>query len=104
MDLIIELILQLAFVGADESIKCRKIPKAIRYILLLIIALDFLAVIGLLVFAGVLLFNENALFSGLMMALSIAMTIFIVNKIKKAIVLFKNENAADARTMDRIRS
>jgi len=59
MEFIFEFILELVFQGGTEVSKSNKIPKYIRYPLIGIISLFYIAVIGFLIFAGIISFNNN---------------------------------------------
>ncbi len=59
MEYIFEFILELVLEGGIEVSKSRKIPNYIRYPLIGILSLFFIAVIGLVFIAGILLLKEN---------------------------------------------
>lgn len=59
MEFIFEFLLELVLEGSIEISKSSKIPKYIRYPLIVIISLFFIAVIGLIFFAGILSLKEN---------------------------------------------
>ncbi len=59
MEYIFEFILELVLEGGIEVSKSRKIPNYIRYPLIGILSLFFIAVIGLVFWAGILSLKEN---------------------------------------------
>lgn len=59
MEYLFEFILELIFEGGIEASKSNRIPKYIRYPLIVIISLFFIAVIGLVFFAGIMALKEN---------------------------------------------
>ena len=59
MEFIFEFILELLLESSIEASKSSKIPKFVRYILIVIIALFFIAVIGLIFWVGISSLKEN---------------------------------------------
>ena len=80
MDIIIEVLFELIFEGSIELISNTKIPKWIRYPLIVLITLFFAIVIIGILLVGVFLLNEN-ISAGLI--LIILGTILLVSGIKK---------------------
>lgn len=80
MDLLIEILFELIFEGSIELISNTKIPKWIRYPLIVLITLFFAIVIIGILLVGVFLLNEN-ISAGLI--LIILGTILLVSGIKK---------------------
>lgn len=68
METIFEFILELLLEGSIEISKSRKIPKYIRYPLIGLLSLFFLAVVGLIFLAGILCLKEN-IFAGILLIL-----------------------------------
>ncbi len=68
MESIFEFIFELILEGSVEISKSSKIPKWIRYPLIVIIALFFIAVIGIILLAGILSLKEN-IFIGIFLIL-----------------------------------
>ncbi len=62
MEDIFEFILELVLEGSIEVSKSKKVPKYIRYPLIGIISLFFIAIIGLVFLAGILSLKENIFF------------------------------------------
>lgn len=68
----------------------KKALMPIRYAMLVLFSLFFIAVIALLILAGVLMINEHLVFSLLLFILALSLLIFTVIKIKRAVSSFKN--------------
>lgn len=83
MEFLFEFILELVFEGSIEVSKNSKIPKYIRYPLIVIIALFFIAVIGIIFLAGILSLRKNILLGVLFILLGLFMAIMIVIKFRK---------------------
>ena len=86
MEFIFEFILELVLEGSIEVIKSSKIPKYIRYPLIVILALFFIAVIGLIFLVGILSFKENILLGILLIAIGLFMLAACVVKFRKTYV------------------
>lgn len=80
MEYLFEFILELVIEGGIEVSKSRKIPGYIRYPLIGIISLFFVAVIGIIFLAGFLSIKEN-LFVGIFFIL-LGLFLFIMSVIK----------------------
>lgn len=83
MEFIFEFILELIFEGSIEASKNRKIPKYIRYPLIVIISLFFILVIGLIFFTGILSLKKNLLLGIALILIGMLMLIMSVIKFKK---------------------
>lgn len=83
MEFIFEFILELIFEGSIEVSKNRKIPKYIRYPLIVIISLFFILVIGLIFFTGILSLKKNLLLGIALILIGMLMLIMSVIKFKK---------------------
>lgn len=83
MEFIFEFILELVLEGSIEASKSSKIPKYIRYPLIVIISLFFVAIIGLVIFAGILSLKENILLGILFILIGLFMLIMSVIKFRK---------------------
>ncbi len=66
-----------------EVSKSRKIPKYIRYPLIVIISVFFIAIIGLIFFIGILSLKENILLGILFILIGLFMFIMSVIKFRK---------------------
>lgn len=59
MDFLFKLLFELIAEGTVELSKSKKVPKYIRYILIGIITLFFIAAIGLVFFVGLVVLKQN---------------------------------------------
>lgn len=91
MEYIFEFILELVFEGSIELSKSNKLPKYIKYSLIIIIALFFIAVIGLIFLLGILSLKESILLGVLLILIGLFMFIMSVIKFRK-IYLTKTKN------------
>ncbi len=83
MEYIFEFILELVLEGSIEVSKSKKIPKYIRYPLIVIISLFFLAVIGLIFLAGILSLKENIYLGIFVILIGLFMFIMSIMKFRK---------------------
>ena len=83
MDFIFELIFELLFEGGMEVSKNRKISKWIRYPILGLIALFFIAIIGLILFMGISILKDNILGGVFIFGFGIFMFVLCILKFKK---------------------
>ena len=87
MDLIFDFILELLFdaigTGISDASKSSKIPKPIRYILLLLILLFLTAFFTLIFLVGIMLLKENVLGGIIIIALGALMLFLAIKKLKK---------------------
>lgn len=91
MDDILEFILELILESGVELSSNKKITKWIRYPIIFIISILFIASILLIFFLGVVIYKESIALSIAFIILSIALSIGGINKFKK-IYLEKKEN------------
>lgn len=84
MEYIFEFIMEIVLEGGIEVSKSSKIPKYIRYPLIGILSLFFIAVIGLVFFAGILSLKENILSGILLILVGLNLLIMIVIRFRKA--------------------
>ncbi len=88
MEYFIEFLLELVFdIGFDIS-KNKKTPKWIRYLLIMLFALFFLSVIGLILFVGIASLKENSLAGILLILVGLFMLVMGIVKFKKAYLDF----------------
>lgn len=87
MEYLIEFILELVFEGSIEVSKSKKIPKFIRYPLIVIISLFFIIVIGLIFLAGIVSLKKNALIGMFLISIGIFMIIMSVIEFKKTYLI-----------------
>ena len=83
MEYIFEFILELVLEGSIEVSKSSKIPKYVRYPLIGIISLFFIAVIGLIFFTGILSLKENIILGILLILVGLLLLIMSVIKFRK---------------------
>lgn len=84
MEIIIELLVELLFEGTFEISKNKKVPKFIRYPLILLIILLFIGVISLIFFTGILIYKETSKICGiLLMLIGVALLVSSIIKFKK---------------------
>jgi len=82
MEFIFELVIELLLEGATEVSSNKKISKWIRYPILFLLAFFYLAIILLIIFVGILMFEENILAALFFIALGIFFLIFSIKKFK----------------------
>ena len=83
MEYLIEFILEILLEGSIEVGKNKKIPKCIRYPLIVIISLTYIAVIGLILVAGILSLKDNTAAGIILMLIGFIMLIVSIIKIRK---------------------
>ncbi len=83
MEYIFEFIMELVLEGSIEVSKNSKIPKYIRYPLIGILSLFFIAVIGLVFFTGILSLKENILLGVLLILVGLFLLIMSVIRFRK---------------------
>ena len=83
MEYLIEFILELFLEGGLEAAKSNKVPKPIRYTILGIIALLFIAVIGLIYLTAFLIIKQSIIGFIVFFLLATFMLISAIIKLKK---------------------
>ncbi len=83
MECLFEFILELVLEGSLEVSKSNKIPKYIRYPLIVIISLFFIAVIGLIFLAGIISLKKNILVGIIFILMGFVIFIMSVLKFRK---------------------
>ncbi len=83
MDILFEFLFDLAFEGTLELSTCRKVPAWIRYPLIVLIALFFLAVIGLIFLVGVLMLKKSVWLGIVFLILGALLTFWTVRKFRR---------------------
>ena len=83
MEYLIEFILELVLEGGLEVTKSEKVPKPIRYIILGIIALIFIAIVGIIYLTAFLILKQSIIGFILIFLLATFMLISIIIKLKK---------------------
>lgn len=61
MEFLIEGILDLILEGSVEASKSKKVPKTIRYILIVSISLVFISIVGLIIWLGINILKDNTI-------------------------------------------
>lgn len=87
MEYIFEFIFELLFECGIEASSNKKVPKLIRYPLIVLIVSFFAAVIGLLFVMGLLLWKKNIFVSIFLIILSFVMLFGSINKFKSVYIL-----------------
>lgn len=83
MEFLLELLFDLITEGTVELSQNVKVPKIIRYPLIVIIVIFFVAVIGVMVLASVLALRQNLPFGILLSALTLFLLVTGVLKFRK---------------------
>ena len=92
MEFIIELILDLLLEESIEASKSEKVPKPVRYILIALISLFFLAVIGLIIFLGIDTLKNSKLAGIIVISMGVLFLILAIMKFKKTYIKKKLTN------------
>ena len=90
IDIIFEFIIELIAEGTIELSKSIKVPKYIRYPLIVIIALFFVGIIGIVLFAGIVSFEQNIVLGIVLIALALLMFLVGISKFRKTYLTRKN--------------
>lgn len=91
MEFICEFIFEILFESSIEVSKNKKVSKYIRYPLIAIIFLFFIAVIGLIFFVGVIALKESVIAGIIFILIGLYMIVASIIKLKK-IYLSKTNN------------
>lgn len=83
MDFLIELIGEIFIEGLFELATNKKVPKLIRYPLLTLFILLYLALVGLLILLGIRIYFDNKLASFILLGLAIGLLIITIVSIRK---------------------
>lgn len=83
MDFLIELIGEIFIDGLFELATNKKVPKLIRYPLLTLFILLYLALVGLLILLGIRIYFDNKLASFILLGLAIGLLIITIVSIRK---------------------
>ena len=83
MEFLIELVLELALEGGVELSKSKKIPKIIRYLVIILIVLFFAVIIIGLFLIGVTILKNNIIVGLFMIAISVIFLFLAMIKFKK---------------------
>lgn len=83
MECVFEFILELVLEGSVEVTKSTSVPKYIRYPLIVMISLFFLAVIGVIFWTGIIALKYNIVVGISLILIGLVMSIMSVMKFKK---------------------
>ena len=89
MEYIIELILELFLDGSIVASKNKKVPKPIRYAIILLLVLFFLTVIFLVIFTGFLILKISIIAGIILIGIGIFMFINAIIKFRKSYLIKK---------------
>ncbi len=81
---IIELIFELFLEGSFEASKSSKVPKPIRYILIILISLLYISIIAFILFFGITGLSKNLLAGTVLIAFGLLFLILSIIKFRKA--------------------
>lgn len=91
MDDIIEFILELIFECGIEVCKNSKIPKYIRYPLIVIISLTFIAIIGIILFVIFSILKSNLIVGIILLAIILIMLVLVILKYGRTFLIKINK-------------
>ncbi len=91
MEYIFEFILELVLEGSMEVSANSRIPKYIRYPLIGILPLFFIAVIGFVFFAGILSLKKNILIGMFLILVGLFLLIMSIVKFRKVYLIKKDK-------------
>lgn len=83
MDFLIELVGEIFIEGLFELATNKKVPKIVRYPLLSLFVIFYLALVGLLILLGIRLYFDNKLASFILFGLAIGLLIITVISIRQ---------------------
>ena len=92
MELLVELVLTLFLEGGIEASKDRRISRPIRYVLVLLIALFFIAVFGLLIWMGILACRRTLLGGGIVILFGLLLLVLSALQFRAAYVRKKGKS------------
>ena len=87
MDFVLELLLE----GGIEASKDRRIPKPIRYVLIVLIALFFVAMFGLLIWMGILACRRTLLGGGIIILSGLFLLVWSAIHVRRVYVQRRKE-------------
>ncbi|MBE6940573.1 MAG: hypothetical protein E7457_07140 [Ruminococcaceae bacterium] len=83
MEFIIELILEIVFDLGVEASMSRRVPRWVRYILIVLLSLAVLALIGLILFVAAAVMKETLWGGLLLMVIAVVLLVSAVIKFRK---------------------
>ena len=79
-----DMLFELLLMGGEHAVKSSKTPKPLRIILATLAMLFFIAVIGLIIWAGVAAIMNGSVAGGIaILALSVLFTVLVIRKLYK---------------------
>lgn len=92
MEYIFEFLLELILEGSIEASRSNKIPKYIRYPLIVLIVCFFVAVIGLIFFAGILFLKESLAGGIFFLLIGLLLLVSSIIQFRKTYLIKKDQN------------
>ena len=83
MEYVIEFILEFIFEAGMEASRSSKVPKYIRYLLIVLISLFFVFVIGFIIFTGILSLKEHVIAGILLISIGVFMLVVCIRKMMR---------------------
>ncbi len=83
MEYVLEFILEFIFEAGMEASRSSKVPKYIRYLLIVLISLFFVFVIGLIIFTGILSLKEHVIAGILLISIGVFMLVVCIRKMMR---------------------
>ena len=87
MDFVLELLLE----GGIEASKDRRIPRPVRYVLIVLIALVFIAVFGLLIWMGIIACRKTLLGGGIIILSGLFLLVWSAIHVRRVYVQRRKE-------------
>ena len=91
MEIIIEFILELLFETGIEASKSTKIPKFVRYPLIILICLIFLSIIFLIIYIGLSIIKDNIIGGIIVIIFGLAFLILSIYKFRTTYIKKTNK-------------
>lgn len=91
MEFVMELLMELILDVSVEAGKSSKVPKPVRYLLAFMISLFILAVICLIIFAGILCLNNSVIAGIFLILVGLFMLIMCIMKFIKTVEIKRQE-------------
>lgn len=87
MDFVLELLLE----GGIEAGKDKRIPRSVRYVLIVLIALFFIAVFGLLIWMGIIACRKTLLGGGIIILSGLFLLVWSAIHVRRVYVQRRKE-------------
>lgn len=92
MEYVFEFLLELILEGSIEASKSSKIPKYIRYLLIVLIVCFFAAVIGLIFLTGILFIKESLVGGICFILIGLFLLVSSIIQFRKTYLIKKDQN------------